>query len=126
MELDLETLTPLSGDLYHYPEPWDLNDGLPEGLGDGLRSVYVKLENALGIQGKAESVALTLDTTTPSLSLVISPEQAAYAPGATVELLISANEARDGEPTLTLAGEPLSLKANQSGAYPITLPMRRG
>ena len=116
LELDLETLTPLSGDLYHYPEPWDLNDGLPEGLGDGLRSVYVKLENALGIQGKAESHAVVLDTTTPSLSVALAPEQSAYAPGTTVQ----SSSSRPTRPSLAL---PAS--AWQGRSHPRSQPERR-
>ena len=125
-ELELATMTPITGELYAYPEPWDLNTGLPEGTGDGLRSVYVRLENALGLQGKAQSRSVILDTTPPSLSVVISPEQSAYAPGDTVEFLISASEALSSEPQVIIEGSTLTLTKNANDAYPLTLPSDMG
>ncbi|MGB0592516.1 MAG: Kelch repeat-containing protein [Myxococcota bacterium] len=121
-EVTLKDLTPIEGTLYRYPGDWDLNAGLPEGTGDGLRSVYVKLENALGLQGKARSHAVILDTTRPTLSIVLSPEQDAYAPGSTIELLVAANEALSAPPNIVLGGDTLSGEKSDSGAFILTLP----
>ncbi|MED6335969.1 MAG: hypothetical protein VYE81_11255, partial [Planctomycetota bacterium] len=63
-------------DLFRLIAPWDLNEGL--GDGDGSRSVYLQLQNEVGLAANTIERSVVLDTTPPEVNgvaiAVTSPE----------------------------------------------------
>jgi hypothetical protein len=122
--LQLSDLIVVSGDLYRWPATWDLNAGLSGQLGDGMRSVFVRLSNQQGLQSEVTQASVFLDTTPPIVSGVNLVREPFFAPAddalegtvffsatdpftnepVTIRVLVFSNEELSGRPTLTATG----------------------